>query len=161
MQIVNVEMDQIEVVLLVEHALDQKHMMRQRVDTTWSQSKRLLTYGHQMGLGERVAAGKKSHIMSLPYEFFGEIGNYPFGSAIEFWRNAFVEWRNLGNSHNRSVLSVRLTNAQSAPDMNSIPDYGGNGSCHLSGLICIPQLEPDYPGDLELSSLMGCLNCSR
>ena len=37
--------------------------------------------------------------MSLLYEFFGEIRNNAFGSTVQFWRNTFIEWSDLGNSH--------------------------------------------------------------
>ena len=50
-QVINVEMDQVEVFFFVEHALDQRHMVRQWVDTSRSQAERLLAYRHQTGFG--------------------------------------------------------------------------------------------------------------
>ena len=103
MQVINVEVYDIKVFSLVERVLYQKHMMGEGVDTGLSQSKRSLAYRHQTGFRERVAAGEKRNLMSLPYELFGETGNYSFGPAIEFWRNALIEWRDLGNSHGRQA----------------------------------------------------------
>ena len=70
-----------------------------------SEPQRLLADGYQTRFGERVAAGKKSYFVSLPYQFFCEIGDHTFGPTVELRRNTFIKRRNLGNSHRTAILS--------------------------------------------------------
>ena len=48
---------------------------------------------------------KQGHLMPLPHEFFGEIGNYPLRPTIEARRAAFGEGGDLCDLHRR--FSIR------------------------------------------------------
>jgi len=44
--------------------------------------------------------------MSLPDQLLGQVGNDPFGTAVEFGRAAFNQRRNLGDPHRRVLLDA-------------------------------------------------------
>jgi Fic family protein len=51
--------------------------------------------------GDRISACKQCYIMSLIYQFFSNIINYPFSTAIKFGGHTFVKGRNLCYFHNQ------------------------------------------------------------
>jgi hypothetical protein len=89
-EVIDVKVDEIEVLALIQHALHQKHMVRQRVDAIRRQAKRLLAYWHQTGFRERVATGEKCDFMTVPYEFLRQVRHDPLSSPIQLRRNAFI-----------------------------------------------------------------------
>jgi hypothetical protein len=61
----------------------------------------------------RVPAGKERNLMSEINEFVHQPRDHTFGTAIELGRNAFRQWSELSDAHER--LSVR---ADSRPHRN-------------------------------------------
>jgi hypothetical protein len=63
------------------------------------QPKRPLRTTHQFRAGPRIAAGEERHLVALRHQLFRQIGNDPFGTAVEARRAAFGERGNLGDLH--------------------------------------------------------------
>jgi hypothetical protein len=55
--------------------------------------------GDQVGGSDGVSTGEERHVVALADEFFGKVRNHAFRSAVRFRGYAFMERRNLGNSH--------------------------------------------------------------
>ena len=49
--------------------------------------------------GDRVAAGEQGHVMALPNQFLGQVGNDSLSSPIQLGRTAFHQRRYLSDLH--------------------------------------------------------------
>ncbi len=61
---------------------------------------------HQFGGGDRIAAGKQGHVVTLPHQFFRQVGDDPFGAPVELRRHALTQRSNLGNFHQHNLLNM-------------------------------------------------------
>src|SRR5262245_7925019 len=106
MQVIDVEMDDVKGRGFLEDLLELEKMICQPIHTSWIQSKRTLAGRDQTAFGDRVTTREQSNVMTLVDQFFSKIGNNTLGSTVAERRNAFVKWRDLGNSHNSSYFPV-------------------------------------------------------
>ena len=59
------------------------------------QAKCLRARRHQPGARDRVAAREERHIVALPNQLLGQIGDHALGAAVQLWRDALEERRDL------------------------------------------------------------------
>ena len=124
-QIVGMKMQDVEFERRSTNFLELLHVVRQRV-VHLRQPERLRSASNQFRGGFRIAAGEERHLMSLPHQFLGQIGNDPFSSAIELRRNTFHQWRNLGDFHPGTPFGVRRSpgrNPRSAVEVPFRPTF--------------------------------------
>src|SRR5437588_4977089 len=50
-----------------------------------------------------ISGGEQSHVVTSPYELFGQRVDHALGPAIARRRNPLEWWRKLGNSHSQRV----------------------------------------------------------
>src|SRR5438105_12601019 len=74
-------------------------MISELISTPRVEAQRTRTTSDQLGLGSRIAAGKKRHFMATAGEFFGKVRDDALGSTVGLWRHALVERCDLCNPH--------------------------------------------------------------
>jgi len=94
-----VEMDDVEIVLQPGHQIGLDQVGQGRFLAVGVKAQGLPTAFDQGGAGHRIAAGEQRHVFAQPDQFFGQIGNHPFGAAIEFGRNRLMQWGYHGDAH--------------------------------------------------------------
>ena len=99
MNVVEMKMDHVESIGLARDELDEPDVVRQRIPAVRLVPERPSAAGDQPGRGFGVSAGEQGHVMALPDQFLGQVGNNPLRSAVELRRNAFEERGNLCNPH--------------------------------------------------------------
>ena len=99
MKLVDMEVQDVEVVGALAHAIEHQHVIGDRIADAGVEPERLGHAGHEIGRGDRIAAGKQRDVMAERHQFLGEIGDDPLGAAIKPWRNAFHQRRDLRNFH--------------------------------------------------------------
>lgn len=82
MEQVGVEMQDIELRGPPTHCLQLHHLVRQRVVAIRIETKRLVTAGHELRSGSRVAAGEQGDVMTLTDQFFSQIGDDTLGATV-------------------------------------------------------------------------------
>jgi hypothetical protein len=129
-QVINMKVNDVELVSLLEHLLDQVDMVSQRVDAILVEAQSLRADGNQTCIGKGVAAGEKRNIVPLTYQFFGKPGDDALRSSIQSGWYAFVKWRHLGNSHSDLESVIYRTNV---PVRRLRPQFGpGEGLLSLA-----------------------------
>src|SRR4026209_2741613 len=81
-------------------------MMGQVVHAALIETQRAAAPRNQSGSCNRVAACKKSYVMSRTDQFLRKIRDDPLRPAVMFGRDAFNQRRNLSNSHLPSLCSL-------------------------------------------------------
>jgi hypothetical protein len=104
LQDVDVEMKHVELVGALPHLLQHHRMMGQGIAHGRVEAQRHIAAGHQFGRGAGIGAGEQRDLVALTHEFLGEIGNDPFGAAIERRRDALIERRDLSDLHRQDLL---------------------------------------------------------
>ena len=67
---------------------------------TLASSRSALRYaGHEIGRRDRIAARKQRDVVAERHQFLGQVGDDPFGAAIEPRRHAFDKRRDLCDFH--------------------------------------------------------------
>jgi hypothetical protein len=84
-------MSDVEVACAPADFLELQHGVGRRVRDL-REAKRRRGAGNQFGCRHGVSACEERHLMSLPHQLFRQVGNNPFGAAIEFRRNALNQW---------------------------------------------------------------------
>src|SRR5262245_36814351 len=102
MQVIDVEMDDVKGRGILEDLLELEEMIWQPIHTSRIQSKRTLAGRDQTAFGDRVPCSEYSYVVTLVDQFFIKVGTNALGSPVMDRWNAFVKWRDLGNSHNSS-----------------------------------------------------------
>ena len=98
-KLVDVEMQDIEFVGHLAHAVEHQHVVRNRIPYIRVQSQCHRHAAHQLGAGNRIAAGKQGHVVTLPNQFVGEIGHDSLATTIQPRWHALHERRDLRNFH--------------------------------------------------------------
>src|SRR5260221_13534952 len=93
------EMEDVEDLGGLRHALQHQMIERQPVDDAAIEPQALPTHRRQPGARYRIAAGEERDVVAERDEFLGETRHDPLRPAVEFWRHGLVEGGNLGNSH--------------------------------------------------------------
>jgi hypothetical protein len=101
---VDMEMQDIELLGALAHRFHHQQVIGNRVAHAGIETQGNFAAGHQLGRRARVAAGEKSHVVTLSDQLLGEIGNDSFGTAVQLWRNSFVQRRDLRDSHDNNLL---------------------------------------------------------
>jgi hypothetical protein len=99
MELVDVEMEQVELVRPLAHLVEHQQIIGDHIAHRGGEPKRRTRAGCEFRRGQRVAAGKQSHIMALPDEFFGQIRNDPLGASIIGRWHAFDWGSDLRDPH--------------------------------------------------------------
>src|SRR5262245_37998021 len=105
MEVIDVKMNEIELLGALKHLLEHQDMVRKSIDR-FAQPERAWRAGHQRRSRLRIAAGKKSNVVTLSHQFFGQIRDDAFGSAITVRWNTFIKGRYLCNFHRCNVTSI-------------------------------------------------------
>jgi hypothetical protein len=82
--------------------------------------------------------------VAKPDKFFGQVGNDPFGAAIEARRNALNEGSNLGDFHDVLVLSSMNTNACNAAKFRSAHKTGFNKAVCSDDRYATPLVDGEW-----------------
>jgi hypothetical protein len=82
-QNVHVEVKNVELLGHPADFVEHDEMIRNGVSHVGIKTKGAFTADLKSSGGDRVAAGEKSHVVALPDEFLGEIGDNPFSSAVQ------------------------------------------------------------------------------
>jgi len=88
---IRVKMRDVDVAGMPADLFELHHSVRRRVghlreaEGSWSARNEL---GRRLG----VAAREERHLMSLPHQLLGQVGNNPLGAAIELRWNALDQW---------------------------------------------------------------------
>ena len=77
------EMQDVELVGMLTYAVEHEHVIGNCVANIYIEPQRLRHATDQIGCRDAVAAGEKGHVMTQAHKFFGEVGNDPFGAAVE------------------------------------------------------------------------------
>src|SRR4026207_1200168 len=88
LQLVDVKMQIVEFGCLLHDLVEHHHVIRNGVMPFGIQPKRSVGARNEVCGGDRVAACEQGHIMTLSYEFFREVRDDPFSSAIQSWGHA-------------------------------------------------------------------------
>src|ERR1700733_1204448 len=79
---VNVKMQDVELLRHPTDLVEHDEMVRNRISYVGVKTKCLFTADLKSSRGDRVAAGEESHVVALPDEFLGEIGDDPLSSPV-------------------------------------------------------------------------------
>ena len=104
MEMINVKMQHVEFGDPAAQLFQHQHMIGQRIEHLRIEAQRLFAARHQLRRGSRVATGEQRHVVALTDQLFGQIGDDPFGAAVEPGWHAFVEGRDLGDFHRQDLL---------------------------------------------------------
>jgi hypothetical protein len=96
---VDMAMDDIEIVHTSGDHLQQTSVCCDRVGSWPSEPKRPWPSRDQFGSRPGIATRKQRHVVSEINEFVDQPRNHAFRSAVQFWRDAFGERCDLGDSH--------------------------------------------------------------
>jgi hypothetical protein len=88
LQLVDVEMQNVEFKRMLHDLVEHHHVIRDRIVPLGIQPKRSVGARNEVCARDRVAACEQGHIMTLSHEFFREVRDDPFSSAIESWGHA-------------------------------------------------------------------------
>ena len=99
MKLIDVEVKKVEVLSCRPHTVEHEHVIGNDVANAGVEPQRLGGAAHQIGVGDRVAAGKQRHLVPLLNQLVSQIGDDPLGTAIKSWRNTLHQRSNLRNSH--------------------------------------------------------------
>src|SRR5580700_7956575 len=91
MQKIRMKVDDVECFGAPHDAVQHHQMMRKRILALRIEAQCAITRGPQYRPGLRVAAGKQSDLMTLPYQLFGQIRDDPLGAAVKLRRTALVQ----------------------------------------------------------------------
>ena len=108
------KMKDVEFLRALSYLVNHHHEVRRGVAHRTIEAKRTVATRSQLGAGDGVPARKERHIVSKPDKFFRQVGNDPFGAAVETRRNAFYQRGNLCDFHNDIYFPPTITNACSA-----------------------------------------------
>jgi hypothetical protein len=112
MHIIDMKVQDVEFVGSFTQLIEHHHLMRDRIADRRVKPQRMGGAGHEFGSCNRIAAGKQRDLMTLRYQFLGQIGNHPLGTAIEARRHALEQRSNLCNPH--AHFPCTLSNPPSA-----------------------------------------------
>ena len=104
----------VEFLCALSYLVNHHHEVRRGVAHRMIEAKRAVTTRNQLGAGDGVPARKERHIVAMPDKFFRQVGNDPFGAAVETRRNAFYQRGNLCDFHNDIYFPPTIINACSA-----------------------------------------------
>ena len=115
MERVNVKVQDVELrghpADLVEH----DEMVGNRISYGGIKTKGLFTADLKSSGGDRVAAGEESHVVTLPDQFLGEIGNHALSSPVQLGWAAFHQRCYLSDLHGfPEGLQLRIYSVNSA-----------------------------------------------
>jgi hypothetical protein len=96
---IDVKMKNVEFLRALAHLINHQHEVRNDVAHGRIKAKRTSAAGSQLGAGDGVPTCKERHVVAKPGKFFGQVGNDPFGAAIETRRNALNKWSDLCDLH--------------------------------------------------------------
>jgi hypothetical protein len=85
------KMDDVEYFGAPRDAVQHDQMMRKRIFASGIETQGAIARGPQCRAGLRVAAGKQSDLVTLPYQLLAQIGDDPLGAAVKLRRTAFVQ----------------------------------------------------------------------
>src|SRR6476660_9461909 len=108
------KMKNVKLVRALSDLINQQHEVRNDVAHGRIQAKRTSATRSQLGAGDGVSARKERHIVAESGKFFGQVGHDPFSAAIETGRNALNKWSDLGDLHERPLVSLKATKKRSA-----------------------------------------------
>lgn len=119
LQQVGVEMDDVEFGRARADIVQHREMRRDiGLERRRIEAQRLLSCGNQLRTRDRIATGEQDHVVTKLDQGIAQIGHYPFGPAVELRWHGFTQWRNLRNTHSRSVA---VTGDQSRCNPNRPP----------------------------------------
>ena len=113
MKEIGVKVRDVEVAGAAADFLELQHAIGQRV-ADLRQSKRLRNARDELGRRLEVSAREQSHLMTLPHQLLGQIGDDTLRPAVKLRRDALDQGRNLGNSHSGTPLGIFPRNCASA-----------------------------------------------
>ncbi len=97
---VGVEMDDVEAMRLAANLVQHGHVGGQvRLQRRGVQADGLVAHDDQLGLGASVARGEQGDLVPKIDQGVGQMRHDAFCTAIEAWRNGFVQGRHLGDLH--------------------------------------------------------------
>ena len=96
---IDVEVENVEFAGSLPHLFQHHHVIGDRIPGVWIQAQRLFGAFYEFRVGYRIAACEQRHLVPLPNEFFGQIGDNPLGAAVQFGRNTLEQRGNLRDSH--------------------------------------------------------------
>jgi hypothetical protein len=102
-EVIDVKVDDVEFVGHITDPVDHHHM-RQKLVVDGMEPERARPGRNQPRFGHGISAREQRDVVALAHQLIGEIGDDSFGSAIQSGRNAFVEGRDLRDSHVDSSL---------------------------------------------------------
>ena len=80
---VNVKMQDVELLRHPTDLVEHDEMVGNRITYVGVKTKGLFTADLKSSGGDRVAAGEESHVVALPDQFLGEIGDDPLSSPVQ------------------------------------------------------------------------------
>ena len=78
----DMEVQNIELVRSLSNLLQHDDMVWQRILCRRIEAKRQIAARYQLRGSFRISTGKQRHVMSLPNQFFGKVGNDAFSASI-------------------------------------------------------------------------------
>jgi hypothetical protein len=99
MELIDVEVQQIEFRGAPVHPVEHPHVMGDRVAHAGIEPQRARHAGNESSGGQRILAGEQRDVMAEANQLLGQIGNNPLRTAIESWRDALHQRRDLCDFH--------------------------------------------------------------
>ena len=97
---VDVEMQDVELVAPLVQLVQHRQMGREiGLERAGIEPDRLIAHRHERGPGPRLGTRKQRHLVAELDQGVGEVGDDPFGAAVEAGRDGLVERRDLGDLH--------------------------------------------------------------
>jgi len=130
-----VEMQKIEAIAVAEHQLHQPDMMQQGLTAFWIAPECARAGRHELGRGLRVAAGEECHLVALPDELLGQVGDarsvppYMSGGTL---------------SLSGATCAMRMKTTRSAGDRSSQPKTPSFYLVAGRLAICLPRARIDW-----------------
>src|SRR4051794_10213904 len=129
---VEMEVDNVEFVPSAMNLVQHRHVRGEiRLEIAGIEPDRLITAGHQRGLGPCLRAGEQGHLVAELHERVREVRDNPFRAAIESRRHGLVQRGNLGDPHSDDPSRTRTLPATDLNMSHPIPQV------EVTGLHCV------------------------
>jgi hypothetical protein len=115
--VVSMEVQHVEVARPLPHFLQHQHVVRERVANLRIETQASFAACHELRRRFRVAACEQCNLVTLAYQFFGEVGNDPFSPPSPY---------SLGGtgSIRGATCAIRTTTSRSVSYSSMSPRYG-------------------------------------
>src|ERR1700750_3193450 len=104
MQVVDMKVQEVEIGGALPHFVQHQRMMRNWVTDIRIEAQHTGRARNELGGGDGIPTREECYLMTLPDQRLAQTCNHPLRSAIESWRHALEERRNLCNPHHLTPL---------------------------------------------------------